>query len=115
MRRTGIFVAILAAAFTAPVWAQDATSSKGNVETATLAEFGIGGLQPLSDLQGEQVRGGAFVWVGSFSYALGRVDRDSARSFGAARGVSTSARRSGSIGGLSFRARSSGFAFGAAR
>lgn len=89
--------------------------SGGNVSAAALAQFGIGGLQPMSDLQGQEVRGEGFVYVGSFSFALGRIDPDSASSFGAPRGVSTRARRSISFGGFSVRAGSRGFAFAAAR
>ncbi len=108
---------ILAFAFvvTFATLAQGEDRTDGNVSAPALAQFGIGGLQPMSDSQGQEVRGEGFVYVGSYSFALGRVDRDSAFSSGAPRVVSTRARRSVSFGGFSVRAGSSGFAFAAAR
>ena len=116
MRRAGILaVALVGSIASFTLAAEPPTGEAGGVDSAALAQFGIPGLEPMSDAQGHEVRGGAFVFVGSLSFALGRVDPDAAISSGAPRLVSTSARRSVSFGGFSVRARSSGFAFAAAR
>ena len=88
---------------------------KGNISHATLSSFGIAGLQPMSDVEAEQVRGSGFVWVGSFSFALGKVDADTGSSSGAPRLVTSHASRSFGFGGFSTRASSRGFAFAASR
>ena len=112
MRCATILVLAFVTTFASLALAED--RGDGNVSAEALAQFGIGGLQPMGDVQGQEVRGEGFVFVGSYSFALGKVDPDWATSSGAPRVVSTSASRSVSFGGFRVRTSSSGFAFAAA-
>ena len=94
--------------------AANAASPAGHVESPTLAEMGLTGLQPLSDAQGQQVRG-SFVFVRSISFAPGDADiKPPLVSGGAPRFQTSSASGSFSIPFGTYRARSRGFAFAAA-
>jgi len=115
MKRNGMFaIGLLLLAVSIGSAEEKRSAASGQVEAATLSAMGIGGLERISDAEGQNIRGRSFVIVRSRSSALGRVDTDFKVSGGAPRLVRTRARESISVGGFSYRASSRGFAYASA-
>lgn len=67
-------VLILLACVLAVGLSSQVSAADGNVSDGLLADMGLSGLQPMTDSDGDQIRGKGFVVVKGFSYAGGSFD-----------------------------------------
>jgi hypothetical protein len=73
--RSLVAVCVLAVAFVVfgAVTANAADLQQGQVPDQTLAAMGLGGMERLSDAQGQQIRGKSYAIGGNFIFVIGNI------------------------------------------